>query len=108
MRRRSEVFAVFKEASFDAVLMPMVAAARAGQLNLQILRRLVECRRCHGVEMLNADDAKEYECSDTRSAKKKAVNCGLAKMGCTENVKMIALSKLATLLNVLGEMIGRC
>ena len=46
--------------------------------------------------MLNADDAKEYECSDTRSAKKKAVNCGLAKMGCTENVKMIALSKLVT------------
>ena len=70
MRRGSEVFAVFKEASFDAVLMPMVAAARAGQLNLQILRRLVECRRCYGVEMLNADDAKEYECSDTRSAKK--------------------------------------
>ena len=69
MRRRSEVFAVFKEASFDAVLMPMVAAARAGQLNLQILRRLVECRRCHGAEMLNADDAKEYECSDTRSGK---------------------------------------
>ena len=61
MRRRSEVFAVFKEASFDAVLMPMVAAARAGQLNLQILRRLVQCRRCYGVEMLNADDAKEYK-----------------------------------------------
>ena len=82
MRRRSEVFAVFKEASFDAVLMPMVAAARAGQLNLQILRRLVECRRCYGVEMLNADDAKEYECSNTRSAKKIADNCSLAKMGC--------------------------
>ena len=74
MRRRSEVFAVFKEASFDAVLMPMVAAARAGQLNLQILRRLVECRRCYGVEMLNADDAKEYKCSDTRSAKKMVDN----------------------------------
>ena len=96
MRRRSKVFAVFKEASFDAVLMPMVAAARAGQLNLQILRRLVECRRCYGVEMLNADDAKEYECSDTRSAKKIADNCSLAKMGCAENLKMIALSKLAT------------
>lgn len=79
MRRRSEVFAVFKEASFDAVLMPMVAAARAGQLNLQILRRLVECRRCYGVEMLNADDAKEYECSDTRSAKKIADNCSWQK-----------------------------
>ena len=74
MRRRSEVFAVFKEASFDAVLMPMVAAARAGQLNLQILRRLVECRRCYGVEMLNADDAKEYDCSDTISAKKMVDN----------------------------------
>ena len=96
MRRRSEVFAVFKEASFDAVLMPMVAAARAGQLNLQILRRLVQCRRCYGVEMLNADDAKEYECSNTRSAKKIADNCSLAKMGCAENLKMIALSKLAT------------
>ena len=66
--------AVFKEASIDAVLMPMAAAAKAGQLNLQILRRLVECRRCHGVEMLNADDAKEYECSDTRSAKKMVDN----------------------------------
>ena len=31
--------------------------------------------------MLNADDAKEYECSDTRSAKKMADNCGLAEMG---------------------------
>ena len=69
MWQRSVVLAVFKEASIDAVLMPMVAAARAGQLNLQILRRLVECRRCHGVEMLNADDAKEYKCSDTRSGK---------------------------------------
>ena len=29
-------------------------------------------------------------------------------MGCAENVKMIALSKLATLLNVLGQMIDRC
>ena len=74
MWRRSEVLAVFKEASIDAVLMPMTAAARAGQLNLQILRRLVECRRCHGVEMLNADDAKEYKCSDARSAKKMVDN----------------------------------
>ena len=44
------------------------------RLNLQILGRLVECRRCHRVEMLNADDAKEYECSDTRSAKKMVDN----------------------------------
>ena len=74
MWRRSEVLAVFKEASIDAVLMPMTAAARAGQLNLQILRRLVECRRCHRVEVLNADDAKEYECSDIISAKKMVEN----------------------------------
>ena len=30
MWRRSEVLAVFKEASIDAVLMPMTAAARIG------------------------------------------------------------------------------
>ena len=59
--------------------------------------------------MLNADDAKEYKCSDTRVARIWwTTHCGLAKMGCTENVKKIALSKLATLLNVLGKTIGRC
>ena len=52
----------------------MAAAARVGWLNLQIFRRLVECRRCHGVEMLDADDAKEYKCSDARSAKKMVDN----------------------------------
>ena len=59
--------------------------------------------------MLNADDAKEYECSDTRSAKNMVDNTlWFGKMGCTENVIKIALSKLATLLNMLGKMIGRC